>query len=187
MKTAKRITGVAFAILFLVGLSAMAPSLMVAGEDRVGVGYSGPYPLKPKPIGNNTLQGEGTVLNSGNIEGLYTVTVVVDSTFSQYFTYAISDNNFTMQPGEAKKITFTFWFKPETPVQDFSASITIVASPTYVPPGSSPGRASFSLPVAIEAETIPEFPSILLMLLAAIAVTMLATKRIKLTKNRALP
>jgi len=133
---------------------------MVPVNATVGVEYLGPYPLNPKPTGEaQTLAESGIIGNSGTDPARVTLTVVGDDEFKTYFAVTFSDNGFILNSGERKTITFTFKFDPNTPVHDWAASIAVVAVAVNVPPDASPGRASFNLPVLIEAGAVPEFPA----------------------------
>jgi hypothetical protein len=78
-----------------------------------------------------------------------------DPDFKTHFSVTPSDNLFTLGPGVRKGVTATFVFDSGTPVHDYSADIEIVASVLYYPPGSSPGHATFDLPVAIKSTVLP--------------------------------
>ena len=123
----------------------------------VGVEYLGPYPLSPKPTGMaETLADSAVIGNSGTEPARVTLTLIADDEFKAHFTVTFSDNNFTLNPGERKTVTFTFKFDPNTPIRDWTASIAIVAEAVNVPPGASPGRASFTLQVLVGAGATTE-------------------------------
>jgi hypothetical protein len=120
----------------------------------VGVEYLGPYPLIPKHTETaGTLIESAVIGNSGTEPTRVTLTLVADDEFKAIFTVTFSHNNFTLNPGERKTVTFTFNFDPSTPVRDWTEYIVMVAEAVNVPPGASPGRASFTLRVLINAGT----------------------------------
>ena len=123
----------------------------------VGVEYLGPYPLSPKPTGMaGTLADSAVIGNSGTEPARVTLTLVADDEFKAHFAVTFSDNNFTLSPGERKTVTFTFNLNPNTPIRDWTASIAIVAEAVHVPPGVSPGKASFTLQVLVRAGATTE-------------------------------
>jgi hypothetical protein len=153
----------------------------------VGLEYLGPNPLRPQPVNGqpNTLQATAIVGNTGNETAILTFTLLADQDFNNHFTYSFSDNNFTLSPGVRKDFTLTLTFDPNNiPAQDYSAAISIVASPA-LRSGAS-GSAGFSLAVAVSASVVPEFPggtALVLMVIAVFAV-LVARREIKPIRNR---
>jgi hypothetical protein len=124
----------------------------------VNIEYLGPYPLDPKPVPGQarTLSDSFTVGNAGSEQTIINMTVSSnDLDFKTHFSVTLSDNLFTLAPGVRKGVTATFVFDSGTPVHDYSADIEIVASALNYPPGSSPGHATFDLPVAIKSGLLP--------------------------------
>jgi hypothetical protein len=66
----------------------------------------------------------------------------------------------------------TLTFDSITPMQDYTAAISIVASPASK--SGTSGSAGFNLPVAVSATVVPEFPNgaALMLLLTLLAVPM---------------
>lgn len=156
---------------------------------RAGVGleYLGPNPLRPQPVPgqSNTLQASAIVGNSGDAPAIVTFTLHANAAFSSHFTYSFSDNNFTLSPSARKSFTLTLTYNPNTtPAQDYTADITIVASP--VTPSGTSGSAAFDLGVAVSGSTVPEFPggAMLLPLFIAMLAVLIAQKKITSEKNR---
>ena len=150
----------------------------------VGLEYLGPYPLQPQPIDGQpqTLQASGTIGNSGSVDAVYALSLVASQEFQTYFAHAFSENNFMLNPGQRKDFTVTFTCSPDTPIQDYSATISILAT---VPGGS--GQASFNLPVSISASVVtPEFISPLETMVVAFAVAVFcvfASRRRKIASD----
>jgi hypothetical protein len=124
----------------------------------VNIEYLGPYPLDPKPVSGQaqTLSDSFTVGNAGSEQTIINMTVSSDDPdFNTHFTVTLSDNLFTLGPGVRQGVMATFVFDSSTPVHDYSAHIGIVASALNYPPGSSPGHATFDLPIAIKSDFLP--------------------------------
>jgi hypothetical protein len=148
----------------------------------VGLEYLGPNPLRPQPLNGqaNTLQATAIVGNTGDEIATVTFTLLADQDFMNYFTYSFSDNNFSLSPGTRKDFTLTLTFDPNTtPAQDYTAAISIVASPASKT-GTS-GSAAFNLPVAVSASVVPEFPNgtSVIPLLIAIFAVLIVQRRIR--------
>lgn len=170
--------------LLLCGL--LLPSILLLANvssvnATVGVEYLGPYPLNPKPTGDvQILTDSGTIGNSGTDPARVTLTLVADDEFKAHFTTAFSDNNFTLNSGERKTITFTFNSEPHTPTGNWTASIAIVAQAVNVPQDASPGKASFNLLVVINPVAAPEFPTtgVGLIIVFMFSITLFVSRRI---------
>jgi hypothetical protein len=173
-----RSTALAAAVLLLLA-TVMASWLLVPAQASVGLEYLGPYPLEPKPIDGqpHLLADSGTTGNTGTEQALFTLSLAADSEFEKYFTVTFSDNNFTLNPGERRHFTVTFQFDPNTPIRDWSASVSIVAN-AIGGGGGAVGVASFNVPLHISQTAIPEFPHgfALLALMATLSATFLALK-----------
>jgi hypothetical protein len=142
-----------FALSLLIVLLAI-PSV----HANVGIEYSGRYPLNPAlvPGQDRTLSDYFTVGNVGNEQTIISMTVSsTDPDFETHFTVTFSDNMFTLDPSARKEVTATFVFDTSTPVHDYSANIGMVASALHYPAGSSPGHATFDLPIAITSSLLP--------------------------------
>jgi hypothetical protein len=146
--------------IWLYGL--LLPSILLLANvapvnATVGIEYLGPNPLNPKPTAEaQTLADSGIIGNGGTEPARVTLTLVADDEFKAHFTVIFSDNNFTLNSGERKAITFTFKFDPNTPIQDWAAGVAIVAEAVNVPLGVSPGRASFNLQVLVRVGATTE-------------------------------
>jgi hypothetical protein len=146
-------------ILILISLSAPAYA-------SVGLEYLGPFPLQPRPIEGqpNVLVAQGTVGNTGDQDATITLSLNAGPDFASHFTTVFSDNNFQLQPGQRRDFNVSFTFDPSTtPALDYTAEIVILASAQ-----SSGSVASFNLDVAISQNVVPEFPSSLAILAAAL-------------------
>jgi hypothetical protein len=122
------------------------------GHAGVGLEYLGPNPLRPQPVSGqvNTLGAGAIVGNTGNEIASITFTLLADASFTRQFTYSISNNNFTLTPSTRENFAIFFSFNPSTiPVQDYTASIRVVASPASK--SGTSGSASFDLAVVISA------------------------------------
>jgi hypothetical protein len=152
----------------------------------VGLEYLGPNPLRPQPLGGqvNTLQASAIVGNTGDEAATVTFILLANQDFMNHFTYSFSDNNFSLGPGARKDFTLTLTFDPNsTPSQDYTAAISIVASPASKT-GTS-GSAAFNLPVSVSAAVVPEFPdgAQLIPLLIAIFAVLAARRGIKSNRD----
>jgi hypothetical protein len=169
-----------FALAALLVLS--LPPLIHAG---IGLEYLGPNPLRPQPVSGqpNTLQASAIVGNSGNETAIVTFTLTANQDFMSHFTYSFSDNNFSLSPGARKDFTLTLTFDPNTTsAQDYTAAISIVASPASKT-GTS-GSAAFNLPVSVSGSAVPEFPNgVMLPLFIAIFAVLAARRRIKSNRD----
>jgi hypothetical protein len=156
-------------------------SLTPVVHAGVGLEYLGPNPLRPQPVSgqSTTLQASAIVGNTGNETAIVTFTLIANQDFMSHFTYSFSDNNFSLSPGARKDFNLTLTFDPNTtPAQDYTAAISIVASPTSKT-GTS-GSAAFNLPVAVSGSVVPEFPNgAMLPLFLAIFAVLAARRRIK--------
>ena len=168
---------------YLALASLLVLSLTPLVHAGVGLEYLGPNPLKPQPVSGqpNTLQATAIVGNTGDETAMVTFTLLANQDFMNHFTYSFSDNNFSLSPGARKDFTLTLTYDNSTPAQDYTAFISIVASPTSKT-GTS-GSAAFNLPVAVSASVVPEFPNgtALIPLLIALLTVLVVQKTIRPT------
>ena len=126
----------------------------------VGLEYLGPNPLRPQPITGqpNTLQANAIIGNTGDEPAIVTFTLHANQDFMNHFMYSFSDNNFSLSPGSRKDFALTLTFDPNTtPALDYTAGVSIVASP--VTKSGTSGSAAFDLAVTVSGSVVPEFPN----------------------------
>jgi uncharacterized membrane protein len=144
----------------------------------VGLEYLGPNPLRPQPVSgeSNTLQASAIVGNTGDETAIITLTLVANQDFTGHFHCSFSDNNFSLSPGARKTFTLTLTFDSNTPSQDYTATISIVASPASK--SGTSGSAAFNLRVAVSATVVPEFSNgtALVLLLTVLAILIVQRK-----------
>jgi len=125
-------------------------------SPRVGIYYSGPYPLNP-----STSATPGTLTTSfiignpaaDNQPEIYQITITSTAGFASYFTLTVSTSSFTIQSGTRQNIVVYANYKPgSVPAGQYTASIYVVGSALSYPTGSSPGHAGYTCPVVITVQ-----------------------------------
>ena len=125
-------------------------------SPRVGISYSGPYPLTPSQSGTpGTLSTSFTIGNpSGTFQPeIFQVTSTTTPSFASYFTLTVSTSSFTLQSGTEQRIVVYANYKPGTvPAGQYTASVYVEDSALSYPTGGGQGHTGYTCPVVITVQ-----------------------------------